>query len=217
MLVIDLSHPLVPGMPLFPGTPAPDFGVVATLEDQGFREARFTLTSHMGTHCDAPAHLVPGGATLDALPPGTWIGRGRRLDLREICAATGGRIGPEHLRPQLPARCDWLLLRTGWEEHWEAPDYFGPHPELTPAAAELLAGTGITGLGLDTPSPERVHGTELPVHRILFRSGAPIVENLRNLAALPDTGFTFICAPLALARADGAPCRCLAQVPRRAA
>lgn len=217
MLVIDLSHPLVPGMPVFPGTPEPAFDNAATLETQGFLEARFTLTSHMGTHCDAPAHLVPGGATLDSLPAGTWIGQGRRLDLRAACRESGGRIGPEHLRPHLPARCDWLLLQTGWEDHWGAPDYFTEHPVLTPAAAELLAGTGVTGLGLDTPSPERCANMDLPVHRTLFRAGALIVENLRNLEALPDSGFTFICAPLPLANADGAPCRCLAEVLRRIA
>ncbi|MGE4291381.1 MAG: cyclase family protein [Desulfovibrio sp.] len=215
MRVIDLTHALTLEIPVFPGTPAPEFGTLADLGVHDFRESWFRLTSHMGTHCDAPAHLLPGGATLDSFSPEAWIGQGRRLDLRAVVRGNAGRIGPEHLRPLLPARCDWLLLWTGWERHWNRPDYFRGHPELTPAAAELLAGLGITGLGLDTGSPERGDDPELPVHRSLLRAGMLIVENLCNLSELPDSGFTFICAPLPLSSADGAPCRCLATIPNK--
>lgn len=207
MRVIDLSYPLTPGMPFFPGTPEPTFGTIADLDNQGFRESWFRLTSHLGTHCDAPAHLLPSGISLDKLPAATWIGQGRLLDLRGIA-----QIGPEHLRPHLPIRCDWLLLRTGWEEHWGKDDYFSGQPELTPAAAQLLAGLGITGIGMDTASPEHVASLELPVHRILLGAGVLVVENLCHLDMLPQQGFTFICAPLPLTDADGAPCRCLAHI-----
>ena len=34
-----------------------------------------------------------------------------------------------------------------------------------------------------------------PAHTLLLEAGIPIVEHLRNLAALPDAGFRFHCAP----------------------
>jgi kynurenine formamidase len=37
------------------------------MDRHGFREKRLTLYSHTGTHIDAPAHMLPGGKTLDQL------------------------------------------------------------------------------------------------------------------------------------------------------
>jgi kynurenine formamidase len=49
------------------------------------------------------------------------------------------------------------------------------------------------------------------IHHIILGAGIPIVENLRNLAELPnDKPFTISALPLKLKGRDGSPCRAIA-------
>jgi kynurenine formamidase len=215
MQTLDLTRPLRTGMPSYPGTPGPQCTPLTDLPDHGFREQSLSLTTHTGTHCDAPAHVLPTGPTLDQLPPETWTGPGVRLDLRPL--KPGQPVTPEMLRPLLPPpevlSGAWLLLCTGWASQWGADDYFADQPEITPEAAALLGRCGLRGLGLDMASLEGPHRDGLPAHHVLLESGCVLAENLCRLEDLPAAGFTFICAPLSLLHADGAPCRALALLP----
>ena len=69
MKPVDLSYPLETGMPVWPGDPAVSLETVCTAETDGCRITRLTLGSHTGTHLDAPCHVLPGGSSLDELPP----------------------------------------------------------------------------------------------------------------------------------------------------
>ncbi|MCP5111152.1 MAG: cyclase family protein, partial [bacterium] len=55
--LIDLTHPLTHGMPVFPGDPPPVIEPLATLPEDGFHTTRLDLCSHTGTHLDAPYHF----------------------------------------------------------------------------------------------------------------------------------------------------------------
>jgi kynurenine formamidase len=107
---------------------------------------------------------------------------------------------------------DFLLLNTGWDGKWGSKGYFSGFPVLTPEAAEFLAESGLKGLGVDAVSVDPAGAEDLFVHRTLLGAGMLIVENLRGLGELPAFGFTFVCAPLPLSGADGAPVRALALV-----
>ena len=63
MKVYDLTHRVEAGMTLYPGTPAPRLQKAAQLEWDGYRETELMLFSHVGTHMDAPAHLLKEGET----------------------------------------------------------------------------------------------------------------------------------------------------------
>ena len=65
MRFIDLSHTITSGMPCYPGTPGPQFQPLASIEEQGFAEQLFSLSSHTGTHVDLPSHMLRGGRSLD--------------------------------------------------------------------------------------------------------------------------------------------------------
>ena len=112
------------------------------------------------------------------------------------------------------ARVDFLLLRSGHDRHWGRPAYYEDFPRLTVEAAQFLAKSGISGLGLDWPSPDGPASAELPVHKVLLGSGLVVVENLRGLERLPEN-FLFLALPLALAGGDGAPVRACALVEGR--
>lgn len=201
--VLDLSWPLTPGMPHYPGSPPPRFEAAATVPADGFAETRLTLLSHTGTHLEAPAHLLPGGRTLSDYPPGHFFGRAAVLDL----GTTPPDLGAWD---RALAGCAFAVLRTGWSRLWGTPAYFDGFPTLAPDAARWLAALGLRGVGVDAVSMDPVTMRELPVHRILLGAGLILVENLADLALLPAVPFWFSCLPLSLAGADGSPVRAVA-------
>ena len=93
MRIIDLTHCITEDMPVYPGTDQPKLDVTATCARDGFAETRLSLFSHIGTHMDAPAHVFPGGTTLDAFPAAQFVGKALIVDCTHVPA--GGRIGME--------------------------------------------------------------------------------------------------------------------------
>lgn len=79
--VIDLTHTIKPDMPLFPGSEPPVIEPVSTIAVESFLEHRLPISSHTGTHMDAPAHILPDGATLDAYDVGYFLGNGFCIDV----------------------------------------------------------------------------------------------------------------------------------------
>ena len=104
MKVVDLTRPLVSGMPVFPGDPPVAVERVRTHDEDGFEVSRVCVGSHSGTHVDAPRHFFPEGATLDEFPAGRFVGRGVIVDLRQT------RPGGREDRP--PAPTGAALART---------------------------------------------------------------------------------------------------------
>ncbi|HPC83599.1 MAG TPA: cyclase family protein [Thermoanaerobaculaceae bacterium] len=211
MPVVDLSHAIATDTPVYPGTPPVRREALATLAEHGFAETLLTLTTHTGTHIDAPAHLLPGALTLDLVPPERFVGRACVLDLpaapREV------QLGALEAHARRLAGCTMVLLRTGWDRHWGQPAYLEGFPVLSLDAARWLATLGLAAVGVDAVSFDRLDAGELPVHRLLLGAGVLLVENLTRLDRLPVTGLTFCCLPLPVADADGAPCRAVAMLP----
>ena len=79
--LIDISRPLVAGIPVWPGDPPFACEVVASVPADGYALTRLHLTTHTATHVDPPAHMLAGGATLDAFPLTRWVGRCRVVDI----------------------------------------------------------------------------------------------------------------------------------------
>lgn len=216
MPVVDLSRPIRPGMPAYPGTPDVRFRQIAAYDADGYLERELTCVSHTGTHVDAPAHMLPDGRTLDAFPAAHFIGPACVLDATDL--KPGGVLTPLMLDRCGTAleRAAFLLIRTGWAARWGEPAYFERIPTLTPPAAERLAalsqsrGGKLRGVGLDVISVDPVGATEFSFHHTLFSADLIIIENLADLSPLPPAGFSFQCLPLPLAAADGAPCRAIA-------
>lgn len=210
-MIFDLSRAISPGghgMSLFPGTAPPEAVAVATLARDGFLEQRISLSTHTGTHLDAPSHLFPQGPTVTDLAPDRFLGPALLLDLR----GKGPAIGQADLAPFLPRLADreFALLFTGWGGRWGSGAYFSGWPSLTADAARVLAMFPLKGVGVDALSVDSAGSRDLPVHRILLGAGMVVVENLARLEALPHPEFTFSCLPLPLEGAEGSPVRALA-------
>lgn len=83
MRVIDLSLPIVDGMPVYPGDPKVKVKITHTYESHTWELRQLTMGSHTGTHVDAPSHMHPGAATLDELPLERFFGASRLVRLED--------------------------------------------------------------------------------------------------------------------------------------
>jgi arylformamidase len=210
MRVVDLSHALSAAMPVYPGTPQPLFQPATTFEQEGFCETWLSLGSHSGTHLDAPAHMIPGGAALDELPAAVFVGPGLIVD---VAAFAGGEIPLAHFDPwrEQLAQCGFLLLRSGHDRHWGNEAYFHNYPLLSAAAAAYLAALpNLQGIGLDMISIDAADSTAYPNHNIILGAGKLVVENLTNLSEIGGAPFLLSVLPLNYPHADGSPVRAVA-------
>ena len=86
MKIVDLSHEIYEGMPVYPGCEGPRLKTANTYATDGFKETVLTMYSHTGTHIDPPAHLLADGATLDSFAAEQFIGKGLVIDCTELDA-----------------------------------------------------------------------------------------------------------------------------------
>lgn len=204
---VDLTHTLTPGTE-YPGDPPIAIEPALTLQADGVAVARLHLSTHSGTHVDAPCHTVSGGRTVADIAPDELIGPARVLP---VDLPGGGEIGIADLG-ELPARLPAIvLIATGWDRRFGTARY-REHPALAVEAAELLWERGMRVLGVDCFSPDPIDSEIFPVHALVLGRDGLIVENLRGLTELPvecEVGIH----PLKVGPLDGAPVRALALVP----
>jgi arylformamidase len=194
MPFFDLTRPLSDGMPVYPGDPPVRFRRHLDYTPDGCRVTEVRLATHAGTHVDAPAHFLNGGASVDLLPLQQLIGAARVVEIGELDEVAPG---------------ERILIRSGWGDRWGTPGYFEAFPGLLPAEAELLASAPAALIGLETPSLHPDHEVDLRLHRMLLARRIVIVENLVGLDRLPEEIWLAV-LPLPLARLDGSPCRVIA-------
>ena len=220
MRIVDLSHPLTTGMPVFPGDPSVTITPALSVAEDGVAVAHLSLGSHSGTHLDAPSHSIEGGRTVDQIPLELLQGDALVLQLR---VPANHRITLADLPTPLPERLPQIVcIATGWDRFFSQtgadPDAVAPemlaHPFLAPEFAAELWRRGARVLGGDAlspdPSGDLSDGT-LPVHEIWLGQAGVIVENLTGLTELPER-VEMILAPLPLTGVDGSPIRAMARV-----
>lgn len=215
MRVLDLSHVIEAGMPVYPGTEPPFVVPATTLAKDGFIEKKIMFYSHTGTHVDAPAHLITGGKTLDAFGLEHFLGTAIMIDVSPAAQAALAQPPVIALSELLPYEqrlqdTDFVLLKTGWSQYWGTGRYYESFPALSAPAAEWLAGFRLKGVGVDTISIDEMDATEFTNHLIFLRRDIVIIENLTNLDDLSDRKAFFSCLPLKIADADGSPVRAVA-------
>ena len=211
MKIIDLTHTIAEGMPVYPGTEAPSLKQAPYYEKDGFKETLMTMYSHTGTHMDAPAHLFAHRTTLDAFDASQFVGKALVIDCTDL--GEGEKITLEKIASAgSDADCaEFLLFRTGWDKRWGSSDYFGDYPSLTAEAADYLIKSGKKGVGLDVIGIDPIADANLTIHKQLFKeSEIVVIENLKNLDLVGGGLFTLCALPMKYYNADGAPIRAIA-------
>ncbi len=204
MRIYDCTLTLKQGVVVYPGDP-PFTSELVTEDGVGgeCRIRRLSMGSHTGTHIDAPAHLLPGGRTLEQFPLQLWLG-----PVRVVAVASEREVKAEDLGRADPRGCTRLFIKTQNSTLWnDCPHLFvKDHVYLSAEAARYLAGLQLLLVGFDYLSVDRYGDHTLPAHHILLEQGIPIVEGL-NLASVRPGDYQLVCAPLCLAHAEAAPAR----------
>lgn len=210
MKVIDLTHTIWEGMPVYPGTEEPRLTLANTYEQDGFQETLLCMTSHTGTHMDPPFHLFSDRTTLDSFGAEQFVGRAVVIDCRELRA--GERIPLSLVKKNpLAGQAEFLLFCTGWDRYWGEKEYFGEYPCIDREVAQYLLDSGKKGIGLDTIGLDPIRDVNLTLHKQLLSQGEiVIIENLTNLDRVGEGLFTLCALPLKYRQADGAPVRAVA-------
>jgi arylformamidase len=192
--IIDITRPLSEGILIYPG----DIPPVFRQEDHGhYLITALHLSTHTGTHIDAPVHYLKTGDTIDTIPLSHVMGACRVIDV----TLAGSSITANHLKGRLDG-IDRLLLKTSFSN----TDRFEEnYPSLTADAARLITACDMKCVGIDSPSIES-YECDGTVHRELLRHGCIIIE-LLDLSNVKEGDYTLIALPLRLTTLDGSPAR----------
>src|SRR3989338_8364412 len=81
-MYIDLTQTFGPVMPVYPGDPAPELKQIAAIEKDGFVDHQLNTAMHVGTHMDAPWHMIVNGKKISQIDPDKFFGPGKLIDVR---------------------------------------------------------------------------------------------------------------------------------------
>lgn len=118
MRPIDLSLTLSESIPSFPGSPAPQFIDWSNIKTDGYNLELLFMSSHTGTHIDAPYHFVKNGLKINQIPLDRLIGRGILLKLEKSKNNTITKsdiVSFEKKNGKIPNYSS-LFFHTGWQK-----------------------------------------------------------------------------------------------------
>ena len=209
---IDLTLVISPALPVFPGSPRPQFIPWSDIKDDGYNLELLFLSSHTGTHIDAPYHFASDGITIHQIPLDRLIGRGILIKSPKEAdsAITQADITLFEKENGMIPNGSSVFFFTGWQRNLKDSSYFTRNPGLDASAARYLASKGINLVGTDSPSIDLGRDESFDTHRILSKGNILIVENLANLDRIPSREFDFAILPLNLKGATGSPVRAVA-------
>lgn len=204
-------------------------------EGKGWAMELITLTSHSGTHLDAPWHYHPKmskgqkALTIDEIPLEWCMGNGVKLDFTGfdngyLVTAKDMEEAFSKIRYNLESG-DIVLINTGADKYWGKPEYLLKGCGIGREATLWLCEKGVRVVGTDAWSWDR----PLPIiakefaqtkdssilwegHFASIECGYCHMEKLTNLEKLPSFGFTVCCFPVKIKGASGGWIRAVAIV-----
>ncbi len=204
MQIIDLTHTFIDNMPVYPGDPAVTLKSVAELATSGYNDHELKSFMHVGTHMDAPLHMIADGKHMDEIALERFMGQGVLLDVRgrqkiDATAFDGVSVKPDSI----------VLLYTGFESKYHSDSYYDNYPAVTEDFAQKAVDLQVKIVGMDILGPDQ---PPFPTHKILLGNEVLIIENLCNLHMLLGVPkFEVMALPMKL-HADAAPVRVMAIV-----
>lgn len=253
MKIIDLSIPIEDGLPSDPPQQIPhiqylnhkDTAQIMTTyfhggitvddlpEGNGWAIENLQLTTHSGTHLDAPYHYYPTmndgepAWPIDKVPLEWCIGNGVKMDFSQkpdgykISADDVERYFKEHGYELKEG--DIVLLHTGADKVWGTKEYLTAGAGMSAEATLWLIDRGVHVVGTDgwswdVPLPleaEEFKKSKDPsiiweAHRVGRQKAYCHMEKLTNLDKLPLTGYTISCLPVNIKGASAGWCRAVA-------
>lgn len=191
-----------------------------------------SLSSHAGTHVDAPYHYGPSingepSRTIDEIPLEWCFAPGVKLDFGHIPPDVA--IGIGDIKAELDRigytiqPLDIVMIRTGAEAYLEDLTYQERGAGITAEACHWILDQGVKVIGTDSVTLDQPHRVMVerfkagetnaffPVHYVGREREYLIIEKLNNLGKLPQAfGFTVAAFPVRIERGSGGWCRAVA-------
>ena len=205
MEIIDLTLTVSDKIPTFPGSPRPNFIPWENIKEDGYNLELLFLSTHTGTHMDAPYHFLEKGAKIHEISLNKLVseavliqsrGSRDRFGIKQISITKADIQKFEKQHGKIDGFSS-VIFYTGWNvphlwgtyddvtEHLPlSPDnnqekyYFTKNPGLSVSGAEYLASKKIKLVGIDSPSIDVGSDHKFSVHQIFAKKGILIVENL---------------------------------------
>lgn len=212
MKPLDLTLTISTSIPTFPDSPKPQFILWSTLKDDEYNLELLFLSSHTGTHLDAPYHFVKTGIKIHQIPLDRLVGNGILIKIRKgknQSITKNDLILFERKHGNIPKNSS-VFFYTEWQKNLNSNYYFINNPGLSESAATYLVSKKINLVGIDSPSIDLGQDKIFKVHKILAKNNILIVENLSNLNKISSKQFDFVILPLKLKDATGSPVRAIA-------
>ena len=207
MKIFDISLPISPKLPVWPGDPVIELERVESMDEGAHANvSKLSASVHIGTHVDAPHHFLNDGRTVEQLPLDVLTGPCYVVQLPDgveaiTAEALGGMSLPTNIKRVLFGTSNsrfWSRAETTFQEDFVA---------VTEDGAAWLVQHGIRLVGVDYLSVAPF-GDSAPTHRRLLEAGVVVVEGL-DLSAVPRGFYELYCLPLKLRGSDGAPARAI--------
>ena len=212
MKILDLTLTVSDKIPTFPGSPQPNFIPWENIKDDGYNLELLFLSSHTGTHLDAPYHFIENGTKIHEISPNRLIRDAVLIKSRKKSGQAITKIDIlkfEKMHGKIP-NGSTVIFWTGWQKMLHDDSYFIKNPGLSTTAAKYLVSKKTNLVGIDSPSIDFQASKQFSVHHIFSKNGILILENLANLEKIKSWKFQLVVLPLKLKNATGSPVRAVA-------
>jgi len=214
MKIIDLTLTVSDEIPTFPGSPQPNFIPWENVKEDGYNLELLFLSTHTGTHMDAPYHFLEKGAKIHEISLKKLVSEAVLIKSKKKNGESITKMDIQKFEKKHGKIDDFssVIFSTGWQRNLQKKYYFTKNPGLSVSAARYLASKKINLVGIDSPSIDLGKDTKFSVHQIFAKKGMLIVENLANLEKIKSSKFHLVVLPLKLKNATGSPVRAIAFV-----
>lgn len=204
--IIDISQPVSRATACFPGDTPFDYSLKASYLNNGcYNVTAFQMSPHIGTHSDAPAHVLKTMEKEDLIggvPLAPFIGPCLVIDLFPCNSEiTLKDIEEKFYKKNIPPR---ILLRTRCQSRFDLFDEQSAY--LSPVIIDFLSDKGVQLIGIDTPSVDAIFSKTLDVHHALISRGMMWLENL-DLTAAKGGAYFLSALPIKFMELEAAPVR----------
>ena len=214
MKIIDLTLTVSDKIPTFPGSPQPSFIPWENVKEDGYNLELLFLSTHTGTHIDAPHHFLEKGAKIHEISLKKLVSEAVLIKSKKNGGESITKIDIQKFEKKHGKIVSFssVIFYTGWQRNLQKKYYFTKNPGLSVSAAKYLASKKINLVGIDSPSIDLGKDSKFSVHQIFAKKGMLVVENLANLEKIKSLKFHLVVLPLKLKNATGSPVRAIAFV-----
>ncbi|MGM0705075.1 MAG: cyclase family protein [Bacteroidota bacterium] len=196
---IDISQPLHADVAAWPGdVPLSQRPTLSIHDGDAVNCSAIRMSTHLGTHADAPYHVDSAGATTSQWALDVFLGPAEVVAIPPEADA----ICPEHIDTTTAPR---LLFKTVSSQR-SATRWNETFPVVSAEAVSWMHAHDVCLIGTDTPSVDPANSTVLTAHHALNDAQIVNLENLR-LGAVAAGRYTLMALPLRLTGSDAAPVR----------